>query len=123
MKMINQMKYRDWQKRNSGIFATLTNSQQKEARNLGYYNNGWSKVISSWDILCQLKSPTDIPSNVSSLFDHKLRKGDLVGAIDISIIEADQAKELAATAIKSLETKQQYLDQLTDAALAKYTLL
>jgi hypothetical protein len=57
------------------------------------------------------------------LFEHKLRKGDIIGAIELSILEADKAKHMAQKAIKSLNKNQQYFDQLADEALAKYPLL
>ena len=117
MKLVNSMNYRQWQKRNTEYFNSLTKLQQKEARNLGYCNVGWNKVQFSWQIIYRF---TNTPP---SLFEHKLRKGDIVGAIELSIFEADKAKHLAHQTIDSLNKNQQYFDELAEKTLAKYPLL
>lgn len=120
MKFVDKLNYRDWQKRNTENFALLTKSQQKEARELGYHNLGWGKVIKSWEILCQLQSLPPKNTNVSSLFEYKLNRRDVVGAIDLSLIEVEQAKNLARETLKSIEESQNRINELTDKALAKY---
>jgi hypothetical protein len=117
MKLIEGMNYRQWQKRNTEHFNSLAKTQQKQARQQGYCNIGWEQVQNSWKIIYKPEP------NVSSLFEHKLRKGDIIGAIELSILEADKAKHLARQAIKSLEKNQQYFDKLADETLAKYPLL
>jgi len=117
MKIIEGINYREWQKRNTENFNSLTKAQKKDARNQGYYNRGWDNVQKSWNILNQLTQ------SVVSLFEHKLSKGDIVGAIDLSIIEADKAKQLASYALEELEQNQKHLDSLADKTLAKYSLL
>ena len=117
MKLVEGMNYRQWQKRNTEHFNSLTNNQQKEARKQGYSNVGWDQVQNSWAIIYK-------PAiNVPSLFEHKLRKGDIVGAIELSIFEADKAKHLAHQTIESLNKNQQYFDELVEKTLAKYPLL
>lgn len=43
--------YRQYQRRNSKIFFSLSKRQQKELRQKGYWNVGWKKVRQSWLIL------------------------------------------------------------------------
>lgn len=117
MKLVEGMSYRQWQKRNTEHFNYLTKTQQKEARKQGYCNLGWDKVHNSWVVICKLAN------NVASFFEHKLRKGDVIGAIELSIFEAEQAKHLARQAIKTLDITQQYFDKLADETLAKYSVL
>jgi hypothetical protein len=117
MKLLEGMTYRQWQQRNTEVFNSLTKNKQKEARSQGYNNIGWNKVQKSWRIINRLAS------DVISLFGHKLRKGDIIGAIELSILEADKAKHLAQKVIENLNENQQYFDKLADEALAKYPLL
>ena len=117
MKVTGGMNYREWQKRNTEHFSSLNKRQQKQARHQGYCNIGWDKVKDSWKILCQL---TD---NTTSLFEHKLNKGDLVGAIDQSLLEAEQAKGIARKAVSALDASEKRLTKIADEALAKYPLL
>ena len=117
MKLIEAMNYREWQKRNTEHFNKLTKNQQKKARQQGYSNVGWQKVQISWDIVFKIDSPPP------SLFEYKLRNGDITGAINLSILEAERAKNLAQKTINSLNKNQQYFDQIADEALAKYPLL
>ncbi len=113
------MNYRQWQKRNTEHFKSLTKNQQKEARNLGYCNIGWDKVQASWQIICNL---TDKLKKIPSLFEYKLRKGDIVGAMELSIFEAGQAKHLAQQTTATLDETQKYFDKLADEASAKHPL-
>ncbi|MBE9116477.1 hypothetical protein IQ249_11255 [Lusitaniella coriacea LEGE 07157] len=115
MKIVKGLKYRDWQKRNKEHFESLSSDKQKKARKQGYCNRGWKKVISSWKILCKAHK------KISSLFDYKLSQGDLIGAIDLSILEADKAKETAKLALKELNENQKKLDKLANEALQKYS--
>ncbi len=117
MKIIEGINYRQWQKRNTEKFNSLTKAQKKDARSKGYYNIGWDNVQKSWSIISKLTQ------SVVSLFEHKLNKGEIVGAIDLSIIEADKAKQLARFALEELEQNQKKLDSLADKTLAKYPLL
>lgn len=117
MKIIEGLNYRQWQKRNTEKFNSLTKEQKKDARSQGYYNVGWNNVQKSWNSLSKLTQ------SVVSLFEHKLNKGDITGAIKLSIMEADKGKNLAQYAIEQLNKKQNYLDSLADKTLAKYPLL
>lgn len=117
MKLVEGMSYRQWQKRNTEHFNYLTKTQQKEARKQGYCNLGWDKVPDSWVLICKLAK------NVASLFEHRLSKGDIIGAIDLSILEADRAKDLARQALDTLEANQQRFDKVADKTLAKYPVL
>ncbi len=96
MKLIENLTYRQWQKRNSSIFNQLTKSEQKELREKGYRNIGWNKVQQSWLILQELDP------KVVSLFDHKLAKGDLLGAIDLAIIDSENTSNIAKQTINTL---------------------
>ena len=117
MKVIGDMNYRQWQKRNTKRFIALTKIQQKEARNQGYYNIGWEQVQNSWKILCKFTE------NIASLFEHKLGKGDLAGAISLSLLDAEQAKGIARKALSALDANEKRLSKIADEALAKYPLL
>jgi hypothetical protein len=119
MKVTGGMNYREWQRRNKEHFSWLTKVQQKQARHQGYCNLGWGRVQNSWQILCQL-TDTD---KVTSLFEHKFSKGDLVGAIDLLLLEAEQAKGIARKAVSDLDANEKRLSKIADEALAKYPLL
>lgn len=113
---IDHMSYRQWQKRNTDIFQQLTKTQQQLVRHQGYRNVGWQWVQQSWKVLQQfIKPPT--------LFDAKLKRGDLEGAIDQSILEAEQAQSIAKESISRLKSKRTQIDELTEKTLSKYQLL
>lgn len=114
MKIIGNLTYRQWQKRNSSIFNQLTKSEQKELREKGYRNIGWNKVQQSWFILQELKQ------KVVKLFDHKLAKGDLIGAIDLAIIDSKNTSKIAKKTLKTLTENEAKLTKLAEEALAKY---
>lgn len=114
------MNYRQWQKRNTKRFKSLTKNQQKEARNLGYCNIGWDKVQASWQIIYNF--PGDTPKT-TTLFEYKLCKGDVIGAMELSIFEAGQAKHLAQQTTATLDETQKYFNEVADEVLAKYPLL
>lgn len=116
MKIIDGLSYREWQKRNTEAFSKLNHSQQKEVRAKGYRNVGWNSVQKSWDILKN-------SFQEKSVFDYKLSKGDLLGAIHHSILEAEQAQVIANEAIDSLEKSYDDVKKLADEALSKYQLL
>lgn len=113
---VDGLSYRQWQKRNTDTFQQLTKAQQQAARQQGYRNTGWQQVQQSWKVLQQLLKPI-------SLFDAKLKKGDLSGAIDQSILEADQAQEIAKQGIANLKRKHKQLQELAEKTLNKYQLL
>lgn len=117
MKIREEMSYSQWQKRNSDKFSSLPLPQQKEVRQQGYYNVGWERVIKSWQLLGQ------ITNKVVSLFEHQLNKGELVAAINLSILESERTKQIAQDGRQELDKIQQHLDNLADEVLAKYTLL
>ena len=116
MKTFAAMGYRQWQRRNTDRFNSLTKQQKQEARRQGYYNRGWEKVKQSWQILNQLVN------NVIDLFTHQLNKGNLSGAIASSIMGLDKVKGLAQSTQKKLNQKQQELDSIAAKSLAKYPL-
>lgn len=113
---IDGMSYRQWQKRNTETFRQLTKAQQQLAREQGYRNVGWQYVQQSWMILQELTQPL-------SLFDAKLKKGDLSGAIHQSILVAEQAQETAQQSISKLKHKRKQIQDLTEKTLNKYQLL
>lgn len=113
---IDSLSYRQWQKRNTDKFQQLNKARQKIARQQGYRNVGWQQVQQSWTILQELTQPP-------SLFDAKLKKGDLEGAINQSILEAEQAQEIAKQGVADLEHKRKKIHELTEKTLNKYQLL
>ena len=116
MKIIEGMSYREWQKRNTDHFQKLTQSEKKEARQKGYHNVGWVKVQRSWNVINQFLS-------MPSLFIHRLQKGDLVGAINHSMIEAEQASDLAKEGIETISKTKDELNSIVNQALDKYQLI
>lgn len=116
MSTVDGMSYREWQKRNTDAFNKLTKLQQKKARKQGYYNTGWENVQKSWNVLEQSYS-------VTTLFDIRLKKGDLVGAIEYSMLEAELAKKTARSAVKSIDKRQSEIHALARKAQDKYQLL
>jgi hypothetical protein len=111
MKLIEGMNYRQWQKRNTLSFQSLSKKQQKEARKKGYYNIGWINVKKSWNIIINLND------NVISLFDYKLNQGDITGAIDLELLELDKAKKVAQEGQKNFKKFKQKLDEIASKAL------
>lgn len=117
MKLIDGLNYRQWQKRNTQKFNALTLSQQKETRQQGYKNQGWQNVQNSWKIIQSLSS------NLVSMFEAKLNKGDLVGALELSILEGEESQTIARKAIDEISQTQKKIDEKADGILAKYPLL
>lgn len=120
MNLLEKMNYRQWQKRNSEVFHGLSAEQQRQARKKGYYNSGWGKVKSSWELLQDFKNST---YKVVSLFEHELNKGNIVKAIDLTIIESQKAQKMSEDRKKELEKVSKNLHEIADKALAKYPLL
>jgi len=120
MKLLEEINYRQWQKRNSELFHGLSLEQQRQARKKGYYNSGWGKVKSSWELLQDFKNNT---YKVVSLFEHELNKGSLVKAIDLAIIESENAKKISEEGKQELEKISKNVHETADKALAKYPLL
>lgn len=116
MKIIDDLNYRQWQLRNKEIFSQLDRPKKKKLREKGYYNKGWDNVKRSWKIL-------NDTAKESSLFDYKLKKGDLIGAINHSILEAEQAQKKAQEALEDLEKKRRSINKKAEEALARYQLL
>jgi len=112
---VDGMSYRQWQKRNTDTFQQLTKAHQQTARQQGYRNIGWQPIQQSWKVLQQLIPPT--------IFDAKLKRGDLAGAIDQSILEAEQAQEIAKQGISNLKRKRSQIQELAEKTLNKYQLL
>ncbi|MEG3435676.1 hypothetical protein V0288_00965 [Pannus brasiliensis CCIBt3594] len=115
--MKENLNYREWQARNTRLFRSLDKVKQNRAREQGYYNVGWEKVKASWKILQSLSD------KVVNLFDAKLDRGDLVGAIELSILELERGKTIAKNTLEELDKTQQDAEQLAKRALAKYDLL
>lgn len=115
MTQVDGLSYREWQQRNSQLFKALSKKEQQKARKAGYHNVGWLKVQKSWSVLQKLRTP--------SLFEVKLNKGDVAGAIDQAILGAEQAQDLARQAIDDLEASQQRSREEVAAALDRYQLL
>ena len=114
MKIIDGMNYCNWQKRNSNRFCSFSKKEQKQLREKGYYNIGWVNVRKSWEIL---------NNNVVSMFDIRLQKRDLIGAIDISVLESEKVKTLARESINNLMVLKEDLDEQLNQTLSKYPLL
>lgn len=59
----------------------------------------------------------------NNIFDQKLKKGDIIGAIDQSILECDRAKQLAQETRKEIKALANRSKTIAQAALDKYPLL
>ena len=116
MKVLDELNYRQWQKRNTEAFGKLSTKRKHEARQKGYLNTGWEKVKNSWTIV-------DSFVEVITIFDAKLKKGNVSGAIDQCILEAEQAQEIAQQAIRDLNDNQNLLTGIAKATLKKYQVL
>ena len=127
MRKVEGLNYHQWQKRNTNCFKSLPKLQQREARERGYHNVGWNKVQESWHILVELtlsSSPSlEQDNKVLSLFEHKVNQEDLLGAINLSILEAEQAKKTAQQSLETLNKHQEKFEKLADKALEKYNIL
>ncbi|MGB2924422.1 MAG: hypothetical protein WBB82_03905 [Limnothrix sp.] len=113
MKIIDGLNYREWQKRNTKFFSQLTNKQKKELRAKGYKNLGWLNVQKSWTILKKIV-------NTPNLFEKRLQNGDLVGAINHAILEAEQAKRLAQEIREDNDEGYRKIVELAEKAKSKY---
>jgi hypothetical protein len=82
MKTIENLSYREWQKRNTESFSRLNSKEKEKARRDGYKNIGWLNVQRSWIIL---------KPKIISLIDKKLDNGDFLGALRYSWMETDAA--------------------------------
>lgn len=116
---IDGLSYRQWQRRNTDAFKQLSKEQQQTARDQGYYNVSWKRVQASWLILQTLAAPLPVPT----LFDAKLKKGDVAGAIDQSLLAADQAQTAAQEGQQKLRHQRQQIKEKAEAAIHKYQLL
>ena len=114
MKIVQSLNYRQWQKRNSLIFKKLSKLEQKKVKEKGYRNIGWDSVQQSWLIFQEFKP------NIVSIFEYKLSNGDLVGAINVAIMNSDQTRKIALEAIATLDKNQQNLNKLAEDVLNKY---
>lgn len=112
MKLVDDLNYRQWQKRNSSKFKKLDKVKQKELRDSGYFNVGWLKVRQSWKLLNK-------ETFLSTLFDHRLAKGDLEGALTHSILEAEEAQNIAREALTDLKKQRKELDEIAKKARSK----
>jgi len=101
MKIIQGLNYRQWQQRNTDKFKNLTVSQQKEARAKGFFNRGWEQVQKSWNILISFVNIVN--NNVVTIFEHKLNKGDLIGAINQSTYEAEQLENIVEQKVDKID--------------------
>lgn len=110
------MNYRQWQKRNTEYFHRLSNVDKRLLREKGYHNIGWQKVKDSWKILEKFLEP-------KSIFDKKLQKGDLLGAINQSILEADCAHRVASQAMYQQDQYQDEVNKIANNVLNKYPVL
>lgn len=59
-------------------------------------------------------------ATVASIFDAKLKKGDLLGAVDQSLLEAEEAKRIAQEGRESLEASAAKMRELAESVLARY---
>lgn len=116
MKLHDGLNYREWQKRNKEKFDRLSNPQKKQCRDKGYCNVGWEKVRNSWQIISNI-------DNVINLFDHHLRSHNLIGALDISILEAENAIRFAEISKKNLNDKLNDFNEITDNFLSNHPIL
>lgn len=107
MKIVQGLNYRQWQHRNTDKFKNLTVSQQKEARIQGFFNRGWEQVQKSWDILMSFVNIVN--NNLVTMFEYKLNKGDLIGAINQSVHETEHIEEV-------VEQQFEKIDQLLQKA-------
>ncbi|MGD1805988.1 hypothetical protein ACP6PL_11190 [Dapis sp. BLCC M126] len=101
MKIVQGLNYQQWQKRNKDKFKTLTVSQQKEARTKGFFNRGWEQVKQSWDILMSFVNIVN--NNLITMFEHKLNKGDLIGAINQSLYETEYIAEVVEQKVDKID--------------------
>lgn len=118
--MLKEMNYRQLQNRNTVTFKNLTKPQQKEAKKQGYYNVGWEKVKSSWDILCVIPPP---PNPVVALFKRKIIKNDIPGAVGMIILESENIEKIAQEGLSKLDKLEKQFNKETDKILKKYPIL
>lgn len=116
MKVLDELNYRQWQKRNTEAFGKLSAKQKHDARQKGYSNTGWGKVENSWKIIKSFVK-------VITIFNAKLKQGNVSGAIDQCIFETEQAQEIAQQAIRDLNENQNILTRVAKATLNKYQIL
>lgn len=123
IKMFKEINYRQLQNRNTVTFKSFTKSQQKEARKQGYYNIGWEKVRSSWDILCVIQPPLPDDDHVVDLFEYKITKNDISGAFGMIILESENMNNIAEEGLSMLDKLEKKFNEKADKILKKYPIL
>jgi hypothetical protein len=121
--MFKEINYRQLKSRNTVTFKSFTKSQQKEARKQGYYNVGWEKVRSSWDILCVIQPPLPDDDHVVDLFEYKVTKNDISGAFGMIILESENMDNLAEEGLSMLDKLEKQFNEKADKILKKYPIL
>ena len=115
-KIVGGMNYRQWQQRNSAVFKELSRKQQKILKAQGYRNLGWDYVQKSWELLCP-------PDKVIRLLDYKLSRGDIAGAVDISLLGIEDAKKLAKEIFDRVDAGHSKVKSIAGNILKKYQLV
>jgi hypothetical protein len=59
----------------------------------------------------------------TAIFEHKLSKSDIVGAIELSLLDAEHVKGITRKAVSDLDANEKRLRTVADEALAKHPLL
>lgn len=68
---LDGLSYKQAQKRNSEKFNSLSQTEQKQARQQGYKNLGWENVRKSWTILQKF-----ISSSVADFVEFAIKKNE-----------------------------------------------
>jgi hypothetical protein len=109
MNISNELSYREWQSRNTCFFNSFGSAKKKEIRLKGYKNVGWQNVKKSWEILQNI-------SQVINLGDERLRRGDVNGYLNHSIIETQNAIKYAEDSIDYAKKSRQQIEETFDKA-------
>ncbi len=111
------LSYREWQSRNTKLFTSLSRQQRQALRDRGYHNISWEKVKSSWELL-QKSIDT-----VTSIFDVHIQRGNIIDAINISLLEVDYFNKVAKTGLKELKQNSQKMTNIASKTVDKYKVL
>ena len=118
MKSIENLSYREWQKRNTEYFSRLNSKEKEKARLNGYKNVGWLNVQRSWII---------VKPKIIDIIDKKLDKGDFLGALrhsgmetDAAINEIEKIAEYAYDLLSEINDTYNSVHEIAQKALSKY---
>jgi hypothetical protein len=109
MKTINDLSYKEWQKRNTTFLSLLNANEKKDLRQRGYKNVGWQNVMETWKII-------QVFIKVTPMIEKRIKKGDIMGILRHVLLDVDNGIEYAEDSIQYAEDSLQDIANVFDRA-------